>query len=290
MFNKVTKYYDDAGAAGNGTGGTPVNIPLGQQGNADDFWSRSANGSGSNPPKPDLTPTTGASAVTEEVKKEVAELEGLLNKETLTEAEKVRANELKTKHASILDIKEVDETGKPLTEEEKKAQKEKEDRIKAIQAKPEGQRTLDEVKFLKDNVIVQKSIYEQVDELRGEAIPVNYEGTDPNSPEGILKREETIADLAVDAYDEQLQKNYPMGYDFLKHLQAGGKPEDFFKVAKQDFLSIQLSKTDVSTQESVYRTALGLKGLTPVQIEWEALKYTLNTLYNLIQNHIDQLY
>lgn len=202
----------------------------------------------------------------ETIKVETTELNTLLEKDeaTLTDVEKTRLADLKVKY----DVVETDEDGKPLTDEAKKAIKATNDRLKAISTKPENQRTAEETQFLKDNTPApKKSLYEQVDELNGIALEVDYQGKDPLSPEGVIIREEAIANAAVEDYDAQLKEKFPRAYKFLTHLQAGGKEEDFFNIANNDFSQVNLSKTDVAGQEAVYRQALAIKGISPEQID-----------------------
>lgn len=202
----------------------------------------------------------------EVLKAETTELNALLEKDetVLTDVEKARLVTLKTKY----NIEELDEEGKPLTEDAKKAIKATNDRLKLISAKPENQRTAEETQFLKDNTPTpKKSLYEQVDELNGITLEVDYQGKDPLSPEGVIIREEAIANAAVEDYDAQLKEKFPRAYKFLTHLQAGGKEEDFFNVANNDFSQVTLSKTDVAGQEAVYRQALAIKGISPEQID-----------------------
>lgn len=183
----------------------------------------------------------------ETIKVETTELNTLLEKDevTLTDVEKTRLADLKVKY----DVVETDEDGKPLTDEAKKAIKATNDRLKAISTKPENQRTAEETQFLKDNTPApKKSLYEQVDELNGIALEVDYQGKDPLSPEGVIIREEAIANAAVEDYDAQLKEKFPRAYKFLTHLQAGGKEEDFFNIANNDFSQVNLSKTDVAGQ------------------------------------------
>lgn len=200
----------------------------------------------------------------EVVKAETEELTKLLEKDTLTDAETARKTLLSTKY----NVEEVDDEGKPLTEEAKKAIKETTVKLKAIQAKPEAQRTVEEIAFLKENTEApSKTIYQQVDELTGVPLEINYQGKDPLSPEGVIIREEFIKDQAVEQYDAQLKESFPRAYQFLTHMQAGGKEEDFFRTINNDFSQVNLTKTDVALQESVYRQALGIKGISPASID-----------------------
>ena len=258
MIKLSRQLREDGGGEGGGLEATlPKNIPLGEQGNdPSDFWGsiKPAN----EPPAP-TPPATSA----EVIKKEQAEAETLLNKTELTETEKTRLEELKAKY----DFKETTEEVQ-LTQEEKTKRAEVEKKIKEILAKPEDSRTIAEVRYLKENTPPPPpDLYAEVDKLRGVVIPVNYNGVDPKSPEGVLLREEAIADAAIQEYDNRLLASYPRAYEFFKHVQAGGTEETFFKGGGQDFLGIKLSKSDSGLQETIYRQALSLKGITSEQID-----------------------
>lgn len=209
---------------------------------------------------------TGVAAPTQEqIDTDTKTYEALITKgETnLDEAEKKTLADLRGKY----DFKEVDEEGKEITPEAKKAEEERQKKIKDIQTKPEGQRTLEEVKFLNDNVQKEKTIYEQVDELTGAPIVVDYGESDPSSPEGVVKREEAIRDQAIDSFEKQLQAEYPIAYQFLLHSQAGGSPESFFTVNSDDWSKVAITKEDKAAQETLYRKALALRGTPQEQID-----------------------
>lgn len=225
-------------------------------GNTDD-GGNGGNGGGGNPP---ATPTA------EQVQaQEQAELSSFLEKgeAALTPEEKAKFEVLKGKY----DIEEVDENGAPLSKEAKEAKAKLEKQLDEIRKKPEANRTLAEVKLLEDNTPKSKNIYEEVDELTGTVVEVDYKDVNPLSPQGIQLREEAIRDQAIASYDQDLKERYPVAYQLFLHQQAGGKVEDFFKTQTEDFSTITLTKTDVATQENVLRKALSLKGNLPEQID-----------------------
>ncbi len=197
---------------------------------------------------------------------EAAEFQSFIDKgeDKLTDEEKVKYNQLKEKYV----VEETDEDGKPLTAEAKRQIQEIETKVKAIQAKPEKDRSVEEIKYLQDNTEeIKRDVYEEVDEITGYPIKLDYGKVDPKSSEGIAKREMYIREVSQKEYDATLKERFPRAYNFMNHLANGGKEEDFFKTENKDFLSINLTKTDVASQESIYRQALSIRGNKPEQIE-----------------------
>ena len=217
-------------------------------------------------------PAGGAAGATEtpeqkEQKAEISEFQTLLGKEAPTDAEKARLEVLKGKY----DATPKGADGKPLTPEQVQQIKEIQTKVNTILAKEEKDRTPEENKFLEENTEEEKpdakSIYEQVDELRGEKLEVEYGDIDPVSPQGILLREETIADRATAAAEAEIRAKFPRAYALMLHLSQGGKEEDFFKPQNQDFSKVTISESDKAGQENILRTALGLKGNSPAIID-----------------------
>lgn len=242
---KITRYLDPTTEGGTGS----------QAGAGGDGGTGAAGGAGATDPK-----AAEATATAEQ-----QELTSLLDKDetTLSAEEKTKLTTLKEKY----NVEEVDDEGKPLTKEAKEAIQKVAKRLTEIKAKPEAQRTLEETKFLDDNTEKKVSIYEQVDQLSQQPVQVDYKDVDPSSVDGIMLREEAIRDQAVSSYDNELKEKHPTAYQLMLHEQAGGKAEDFFKTQSDDFSSITITKTDVATQESVYRKALAIKGNTPDAID-----------------------
>jgi len=209
----------------------------------------------------------GTTTVTADVlSTETTTLETLLAKDekTLTVEEKKTLDSLKLKY----DIQEVKEDGTPLTKEEKEQIQLLKTKLDGILAKAEKDRTQEEVQFLKDNTEEVKDIYSQVDELSGQPVEVDYGGTDPKSPEGILKREEVIRQQAAAAFDNSIKEEFPIAYQLMLHQKAGGTIDDFFAQGNdEDYNEVTLTKADVKGQERLYRKALTLKGNTAEAID-----------------------
>lgn len=262
---KITRYLDpnNGGAGGGFMGGAFDNfgVPIEKPNEG----STGGQGGTTDPNKPN-PPAPNPPANTEEVvKKDTETYEVLSSKDpnSLTAEEKTKLEELKGKY----DFQEVDDEGKPISEEDKKKAEETKKRIDEILKKPEGQRTVEEVKFLSDNTPREPNIYEEVDKLSGVSLDIDFGDAAPNSPEWIAKREDAIRDAAIKAYDAELKAKYPLGYQFLLHQVAGGDAESFLSRNPQSFKDITLTKEDKATQESVYRRALALKGVGTEQID-----------------------
>lgn len=225
----------------------------------------------------------------DDLAKEQATLESLLAKDetTLTVDEKKNLDILKTK----FNLEPLKEDGTAYTKEELEQRDKLDKQIKDILAKPEDKRTVEEVAILRANTEVEKDIYAQVDELSGEPVEVDYEGVDPKTPEGIVKREDTIREQAVVNYDNQLKEEFPVPYELMVHMKAGGTLEEFFENGnEQDYNQITLTKADVKAQENIYRRALSLKGNTPEQID-TLVKYAQDKLklFEYSQIELEQL-
>jgi len=250
---KITRYLSPDGESFMGGAFDNFGTPNGGQ----------AGQGGGTPPAAGTPPATPPDAATIEADQTLMESLVAKDEATLTAEEKTQLEALKAKYV----VEELKEDGTPLTAEEKAAKATVAKRIADITAKPEGQRTVEEVKFLQENTKKAVSVYEEVDELSGVSIDVDY-GTDaPTSPQGILKREEAIRAQAQTAQLGEIKESYPLAYQFLLHLQAGGNPENFLNTNTDDYQSIVLVKEDKATQENIYRKALAIKGNTEEQID-----------------------
>lgn len=241
--------------------------------NADAGAGQTGGGGGTTNPDPNSNPNpsqspaaTGGEPPAGDPAVETKEFEDLSAKGTLTDAEKARFEVLKSKY----EVTFLGEDGKPLTPDQIKAHREIEAKVNAILAKPEDQRTAEDNAFLAENTEEDKpatTVYDQVNELRGVTYDIDYGDVDPASPEGIALREDHIEKQAIDGFENELRTKLPRAYQFFMHLQSGGKEDDFFKPENQDFKSIKLTKDNKGQQERIVRTALQLKGNSPIIID-----------------------
>jgi hypothetical protein len=187
--------------------------------------------------------------------------------DNLSVEEKTQYDSLKAKY----EVEYTDEEGKPLPAEKVAEIKQTQAKVVSILAKPENERTQEDKTFLAANYDADEqaptNVYQAVDEITGRPVEVDYEGVAPNSPEGVIKREEVIRKQAAAEYDDMLKESFPDAYRYMKHLQKGGKAEDYFTPQNRDYTSVVLTKTNVNGQESFYRSALEAKGNKPAQIE-----------------------
>lgn len=122
-----------------------------------------------------------------------------------------------------------------------------------------------------DDDVPEGSFWDDVDKLRGEPVPVNWdeykdaEGNpvDPESAEGALIREKIVEQRAIDAYDAYLKATDPRGYAYMLHRQAGGSDEDFLAVKATNLPEYEVFKESIDSQSALYKNALVEKGLDP---------------------------
>jgi hypothetical protein len=110
------------------------------------------------------------------------------------------------------------------------------------------------------------SFWDDVDKLRGEKLEVDYEGVDPETPEGAFKREQAIQRVAYDSYEEQLSKSYPREYQALVMRMNGEDPSVLYR-NEDDLTSIELKEDDEVTQKQILRKDFKAKGLSDKQAD-----------------------
>lgn len=186
---------------------------------------------------------------------------------TLTPEEKTKFEGLQAKYQVV----EKDADGNILTPEKKQELVELQNKLEAIAAKDVKDRTKEEQelfeKYEDKPTFTVADLYKKVDELAEFEYEIEYGDVKPDSPEGILLRENVIRDVAVQEYVEQMRATMPRAYEFLTHIANGGKEEEFFAIQNKDFLNVVIDKNDKGAQESILRTALQIKGNSPEQID-----------------------
>lgn len=70
--------------------------------------------------------------------------------------------------------------------------------------------------------------FTEVNELRGDALEVDYGDIDPLSPAGIVLRDSAVEDLAIEKFEKYLETAYPKAYGFLHHAMAGLPEDEYF--------------------------------------------------------------
>lgn len=110
------------------------------------------------------------------------------------------------------------------------------------------------------------SFWDDVDKLRGEKLEVDYEGVDPETPEGAFKREQAIQLKAYDSYEERLAELYPREYQALVMRMNGEDPSSLYKT-EEDLISIELKEEDEVTQKLILKKDFKGKGLSDKQAD-----------------------
>lgn len=124
-----------------------------------------------------------------------------------------------------------------------------------------------------DPIESAKTFLAEIDKLRGEEIPVNWdeykdkEGNiiDPLSPEGLLIREKAVEKIAIEKFEKHLMGTDPRAYAYILHRQAGGTDEEFFATKTLDLPDYTEFTNSVDLQQKVYTDDLIRKGVTEKQ-------------------------
>ena len=106
--------------------------------------------------------------------------------------------------------------------------------------------------------------WKAVEDITGIELEVEYpEGVDPLSPEGVALREQTLANSAVDNYDNHLKETHPRAYAFFLHLQNGGTEESFFEQKAPTLPTRTEFLANLDVQSETVKNSLILKGVPP---------------------------
>ena len=70
--------------------------------------------------------------------------------------------------------------------------------------------------------------YEAVALLTGETYEIDYNGTDPISPEGVAIRDKVIKEKGMVEFENHLKSTFPKAYAYFLHLEGGGEDNEFF--------------------------------------------------------------
>lgn len=94
------------------------------------------------------------------------------------------------------------------------------------------------------------TFWDDVDKLTGVKIEVDYQGVDPESPEGAVLREEAVSRYAIDNHLNRLKDLFPREFRALEHAANGGQLEDLFSPQEPDFSQITVKEDDVDAQRA----------------------------------------
>ena len=144
----------------------------------------------------------------------------------------------------VLEGEEEDDDDKK-NEEEKNKKKSKKDKVEEEDDDSEEDEEEEEGKEGED----ERTFWDDVEKLTGRKIEVDYDGIDPESPEGAALREDAIERMAVGNFLQNLEKQYPREFRVLRHAAQGGKIEDLYSPDEPDYSSYEIPENDVEAQK-----------------------------------------
>jgi len=115
--------------------------------------------------------------------------------------------------------------------------------------------------------------WQQVDQITGKQVEVDYGTDDPLSPAGVAKREIAVRQQAAQDFEKYLETLDPRGYAYLMHREAGGSDEDFFAQksyvlpAREDF------ENSIEMQTQMVKRTLLSKGIPDDVVQSTVDKY-----------------
>ena len=105
------------------------------------------------------------------------------------------------------------------------------------------------------------AFYTAVTNLTGVELDVDYGDLDPLSPEGVAKRETTLAEAAIASQMDFLEKSYPRAFKVLEHEVNGGSVEDLFKPGFKDYSKIELEEANTEQHKMILKEYYLDKGI-----------------------------
>jgi hypothetical protein len=110
------------------------------------------------------------------------------------------------------------------------------------------------------------TFWDDVDKLTGVKIEVDYQGVDPESPEGAVLREEAVSRFAIDNHLNRLKDLFPREFRALEHAANGGQLEDLFSPQEPDFSQVTIKEDDVDAQKAQMMSYYtNFKGFSPAK-------------------------
>ena len=115
----------------------------------------------------------------------------------------------------------------------------------------------------------EDNFWEDVWALTGDELPVEFNGIDPNSPEGAKLVLETYSEKKVSDFEEQLKSNYPKEYQALIMRSEGLDPSSLYKQESLDYSTVKIvdNEENEGVQKQVIRADLEAQGLSTKRIE-----------------------
>lgn len=150
------------------------------------------------------------------------------------------------------ELEESEESPKEEVEEEETEESEEEE-----DTKEEEEQTDEEF----------SDFWEDVEQITGHQIDVDFGDTDPTSPEGAALRDQHVMKHAIDGFLEELQIRHPKVMQMLDHSVNGGDIHDLFKPGEKDYSNIVLSDTDEEQAIDVLKEHYSKKNFKPNKIK-----------------------
>lgn len=115
----------------------------------------------------------------------------------------------------------------------------------------------------------EDNFWEDVWALTGDDLPIEFNGVDPNSPEGAKIVLETYSEKRVNDFEEQLKANYPKEYQALMMRSEGLDPASLYKQESLDYSSIKIvdNVENEDVQRQVIKADLEAQGLSAKRID-----------------------
>jgi len=172
------------------------------------------------------------------------------------------------KDKEVEKVEEVKEERKDENPEEKQArveaeEKEKEEEEKVRLAKEqEDELTGEEKEKEEEEDEGEGSFWDDVDALTGNTYEVDYGDVDPDSPEGAVIREETVAKTAIESNLAYLEEKFPEGFKALMHVSNGGEIKDILTPDTVDYKNFTVEEEDTDKQKDFMKNFYMEKGFS----------------------------
>lgn len=115
--------------------------------------------------------------------------------------------------------------------------------------------------------------YEQVDQITGEPVEIDFGTIDPLSPEGVALRDRVIREDAARKFEDYLKTSDPHGYAYMLHRRAGGSDKDFKKEDAYALPDEQEFDDNADMQVNILKRDLLDKGVPTEVVDATVAKY-----------------
>lgn len=156
--------------------------------------------------------------------------------------------------------KEEEPQEKPEAKEEKKEpeQKEEKEEKEEIELSSEKEEKEEKEEPSED----EGTFWTDVERLTGRQVEVDYEGVDPESPEGAARREEALVQSAINDHLDYLQKMFPKEFRALEYAADGGSIDDLYTPGEPDYSKMEIPEEDEEFQKNFMQGFYEKKGFS----------------------------